>query len=392
MIAIFQKDLLLIWRTFRRYIIFGIAVLVIAATAFVIWGTQASQGGAPVASDTSYQLGVNASAVPSALLDEFQLSERFDVTEYPTQKALHDAFRQKEIDFALDYGNELILFSGQRASEITDLIYKEALTLTIGGGKYVVKLKGIPGKQQDMVGSFALWFAVIGLMMIGSGLCNILVWEERAKGNLEELVASPISKAGIIIAKLASVLTSTAFLCIGVAFVVGIFFVIAATIVVMNSNSLLKATIEQMASTSQKVSPETPNAVEVAGELISWADLGGVGLTAATVFFGILALTTLLVVINFLVREQATLRFIITPLVLAVYGVPWIVSHETAGEVPGYWAFPVVNIYFTSAHQAFNEVTNWLWVWPLSANFAFFLMVLLVGVYLVGKVEDWPAR
>jgi hypothetical protein len=160
----------------------------------------------------------------------------------------------------------------------------------------------------------------------------------------------------------------------------------------MNSNSLLKATIEQMASTSQKVSPETPNAVEVAGELISWADLGGVGLTAATVFFGILALTTLLVVINFLVREQATLRFIITPLVLAVYGVPWIVSHETAGEVPGYWAFPVVNIYFTSAHQAFNEVTNWLWVWPLSANFAFFLMVLLVGVYLVGKVEDWPAR
>jgi len=394
-LAILHKDLQLVWRTFRNYIVVGLAVIVIGAALFYFWGSHTSAKQALEGHQRNV-LGIDVSSVPAATTATLKQSGHFKVVEYASMDDALTAKGEEEVDYALTAGDLELTLHLPSYTDLSLLVKAQAMDVSFSDVDQPLTFKTDNKANPDRFGTMLLWFGFVALLMLGNSLCNILVWEERAKGNLEELVASPATKVQIIVAKLSSVLLSTAGVCFGLMALLILLGLISVTIVVLRTESLM-AMVQDLLSVSPEgvvstAQASTPSVMDVAGAVLSWVNITNGTLMTGTVFFGLLTLTTLLIAINFLVKEQATLRFVITPLVLLIYGIPWVVKFPVAAELSFYWAIPVVNVYFTSAVESLAEPSATFWLPAMLTNAIAFLGALGVSVYMVGRMEDWPSR
>lgn len=391
--AIFFKDLQLVWRTFKNYILIGALILLVGAIGFFLWGSQAPATSVE-SNDRWHKMGVNSGTVPEQVISQLRDLEYFTFVLYDSKESLEQGIKTENLRYVVDVNEGALEIGLKNQSDMARLVQSQIIGVSLQGLDNDLRITSFTDKDPRRYQSFLIWFGFIGLLMIGNSLCNILVWEERAKGNLEELVASPVSRIQIILAKLSSVLATTVGMCLGSIVVIAVFSIVAMTVIIMNNDSLLHLTLGSMGQQAVEGNQGAfdASAVDVAGAFVSWANFSKIGLMLLSIFFGLLALTTLLVVINFLVREQATLRFVITPLVLLVYGIPWVISFETASGLDLHWIAPVVNVYFTSAYEIGNQVGPFVWLPTAMVNASAFLLILGIGVYLVGKLEDWPSR
>lgn len=390
MIPIMLKDLRLTWLTFRKFIVVGAALFVVGMIGLIAFGsTQSVEDGNPTAK--WHQLGVIRDGIPSELIEHLESTETIKVVQYESIEALGDDVRDKELRYGLYQADDDTLALGvSSASDIGRLFQRGVLEAYFKDVSLPLEFVTFTEDRSERFQTYLIWFAFIGLLAIGNSLCNILVWEERVKGNLEELVAAPVTRLEILLGKLFAVLISAAGICCVVVFGLLAAFVVLATIVIMNSSSLLQSFVAGIGE--QSVRGEPTNAVDVAGVFVNTADPALVGVVILACFAALLALTAALVVINFVVKQQATLRFVVTPGILLVYGIPWFVGFDVVSQADWHWVVPVANIYFTSAYSAMNGMSAAVWLPALGVNISAFMLVLLGGVYAISRIQDWPSR
>jgi ABC-type Na+ efflux pump permease subunit len=390
MIPIFLKDIHYIWMTFRRYILFLVGLTIAGLIGLVVAGSMTSvEDDNP--SSQFHKMGVLTELVPQRVLDNLSSNENIEIEYFDEIEPLREAIKQRDVRYGLLGASETSLVIGiQGRTAIGDLIQKEVLAPYFGEEQYSVSFESVQGDQPKRFQALMIWFAFIFLLNTGGKLCNILVWEERAKGYLEELIASPASRLDILVGKLFAVLASSAAFCVGVVSMLLIALVGAATVFILNNSFLLGLVSEGSATAG--ASAEPANAMDIAGSVVAFTDPWVVLLVIASSFLALLIATSVLVVVNFIVKQQATLRFVVTPLILLVYVTPWLVPFEVVSEMEFHWAFPVFNIYFTSVFASLHESAVTEWLAAMAVNGLTFSVVLAMAVYVLSRIQDWPAR
>lgn len=388
--AILMKDLLLTWMTFRKYIYIGFFLILAGFTALMLYSTSSNDVNVKEASGTQ-QFGLVSAGLPNSISESLNKTSELTTKVFEDIESLKSAVRDKKIKYGVYVSEDgditLALESG---ASIISLIKKRAVRAYFEDMSGPIEFVSVTEDRPERFQSYMIWFAFISLLMIGNSLCNILVWEERSKGTLEELVAAPINRLEILLAKLLSVLLSTLVLCVGMVLAILGTIIAAATAIILNSENL-KSFFMNLSSGNQSKADEA-TAIDVASSFVGWADVSLIGMILGTAFFALLALTTTLVVVNFVVKQQATLKFLVTPVVLAIYGIPFVIDFDVASSVEWLWMVPIANIYFTSAFAALNEMSVLAWLPALSVNVISWFLVLCVGVFMIGRIQDWPSR
>jgi ABC-type Na+ efflux pump permease subunit len=371
-IAQIERDLLKIWISIKKALPLFLIVLVVMSPLLFLLDKNTLAPAPPPIDEPGIEIGIEQNLRSDLSLWNYETTG-IKAIWFDSKDDLLEALTNQEMDYALTSTEigELQLLVG-KSKRVKDFLADEIVTfLASGTNTPVVVASHETGAKGHSNSPKIAWAAVVALIVFISIVSSFLVWEERAMGYLEELIASPASHLSIMISKLLAVLIT-----VGGAFV-------ALFVIVL----LFTAGIALFGDASDVVA-------QGAGE----STRSGSGLTVSTaayilsVIAGISSVAAILVIIQLTIRDRMIISLVTLTFNVPLFFLPLIVPVEAFADASWAWMLPVVNIYGDLSYAMLQGDASYSFFPGMIVNLITLCAVIAIGAISVGRIKDWPSR
>ena len=371
-IAQIERDLLKIWISIKKALpLFLIVLVVISPLLFML--EKNTQPPVAEPEDVSVSIGIEQKLESELSLWNYDFADISPVW-FEHKEDILRALSDKDISYALTSSDSgaLQLFVG-KSTLVKDVLADGIVTFLMTGTDLPVAIESYESDAHKHSNSpkFA-WAGVVALIVFISIVSSFLVWEERAMGYLEELIASPASHLSIMISKLLAVLIAvggaiTALIVVVLLFTVGMAFF-------GDSGSFVSQSAAEASGSS-----DSPLSISTVAYILS-------------VVAGVSSVAAILVIIQLTIRDRMIISLVTLTFNVPLFFLPLLVPVQAFTDASWAWMLPVINIYGDLSYAMLQGDPSYSFLPGMLVNLTTLCAVILIGAVSVGRIKDWPSR
>lgn len=368
-----ERDLLKLWRSIKQALPLFFIILVVLSPLLLVMETDSSSSEPTQPLGPTLSVGILNELKSDSLELNPGISGASKIWFEDMESAL-SSLSSGDIDYAItsDDKGSLKIHLGQEKS-IGNALDDELVWLTFAGTQdpIVVEHRATESASRTSSPQIA-WAGAVALIVFISIVSSFIVWEERAMGYLEELIASPASHLSIMISKLLAVL------------------------IIVGAGILLLAVVA-LAFTIGITWFGDGDSIAVQ-HAVSSSGAGGSSFSASTLAYilaviaGISSVAAILVIIQLTIRDRLVISLVTLAFNVPLFFLPLLIPVGSFENASWAWMIPVINIYGDLSFAMLQGDPSYSFFPTLMVNASTLCVVILVGAFSVGRIKDWPAR
>ncbi|KRW83656.1 ABC transporter permease subunit [Marinobacter sp. P4B1] len=349
-----------------------LAIAIVIPIALILdRSVQGENTPAPDTGNTKYPVVISQSLQTSGLAQALAGNDALSVRFEQSAALIKQDIRDRKARFAItqdDAGHVVML---TRSAADAGIILNEAsIPISLSGDETSITVKTISGLNDQSAGAKAAWAILVTFIILANMISSFLVWEERSKGYLEELIASPATHTSIMISKLFSVMLACAAVVLPI--------ILLGVIVVL---------VASFAGSGESVS----DSFRIFANLSASAYLD-LAFFAGAIIFAISTICAILVVVQITLRDRMVISVFQMVLSVPLFFVPVVLPAYLFENASWAWAIPVVNIYADLSYAMVNSLSDYSFMPMMATNIIATGLVIAVGRFAVARIREWPAR
>ncbi|WP_342632780.1 hypothetical protein [Marinobacter alkaliphilus] len=350
--------------------LFLLAVVIIVPIALIL--NQAVKSSPAAKPQSTQSILISDGLQSTSLAGHFSGRKDIDVRYEPSTSAIESAIQEREARLGILPGDSpgsavMLIRPGE---DVADLMSEFKMSLLLSGADTQITLEHVARGADQSTGAGAAWAILVTFIILSNMISSFLVWEERSKGYLEELIASPATHTSIMISKLFAVLLACAAVVLPV-IILGV--IVTLGMALTGSGESLSDSFRIFADLNAAV----------------YLDLA---FFAFAIMFAIATVCAIMVVLQITLRDRMVISTLQMILSVPLFFVPVVLPSSLFENATWAWAIPVVNIYADLSYAMVNNLSGYSFMPMMATNIIATGLVIAVGRFAVSRIREWPAR